>query len=79
MQTSSSFAKSFSYEGSLLIHRQSINYADVHKKNNTCTRCVFKGLSLLSRTRESAPLLIACKVSTGDLMCQNSKSADKAI
>ena len=43
VQLSSSFGKTFSYVRDACKYKDEVYQADIYRKNNTCTSCVFNG------------------------------------
>ena len=46
---SSNFAKTFSYVMDACNYKVKVYQADIYKKNNTCTSCVFNGFKYIIR------------------------------
>ena len=47
VQLSSSFGKTFSYVRDACEYKNKVYQADIYRKNNTCTSCVFNGVKYI--------------------------------
>ena len=59
VQLSSNFGKTFSYVRDACWYKDNVYQADIYRKNNTCTSCVFNGFKYISMTylKTLTPLL----------------------
>ena len=47
VQLSSSFGETFSYVRDTFLYKDKVYQADIYRKNNTCTSCVFNGFKYI--------------------------------
>ena len=52
-QLSSSFGKTFSYVRDACLYKDKVYQADIYRKNNTYTNCVFNGFKYTFKTSQS--------------------------